>query len=434
MNSPQLSFLNFKEIDQALLLRQIKLNNLFLKKIYSSKSQKKITSYVHRTLLPSETLKNLTPNILDKAGITRVSDITGLDLIQIPTYTAIRPEAYFSSPFKEGLISTYNGKGFTKEEAKTSAIMEGIERCSAEKEGKTLITASYLEIRKHIPTIDPFSLCFEHEPDALFRKVAIEWMIGIDLISNKAHAIQAANVIAPYYYPTGTIVIQPYHSTTGLASGNCFAEAIVHSLLENIERHTLTLKDKYKKFQISLNKVSSPWIKKILQKLDSHGFEVKIIFYQNKFKIPVFSAILNDPITQDPHLICHGSGAHLSKEIALIRSLTEAIQSRLAVISGTREDFNYYLEKRDSQEFYQKILQDTKNAIATYPELSFEKLPTFFHKSFYTDLKFILNTLKGLGFNKIIAVDLTHPKIKIPVVRSIVPGLIIKQLASKTWK
>ncbi len=61
------------------------------------------------------------------AGITRVADITDLDRIGIPVFSSIRPTA------EGGAISVYNGrKGATPAEARVSAMMEGIERYSAE--------------------------------------------------------------------------------------------------------------------------------------------------------------------------------------------------------------------------------------------------------------------------------------------------------------
>src|SRR6478609_9891201 len=52
-------------------------------------------------------------------GITRVADLTGLDCIGLPVWTAIRPASR--------TLSTSQGKGATSLLAKLSAVMEGIE-------------------------------------------------------------------------------------------------------------------------------------------------------------------------------------------------------------------------------------------------------------------------------------------------------------------
>src|SRR5512136_1358882 len=86
----------------------------------------------HRVRPPVETL-SLARRAAPMAGITRVAEITGLDRLGIPVFTSMRPKA------AEGAITVYNGKGFTAEEAEVSAIMEGVERFSAEKGGHASI-------------------------------------------------------------------------------------------------------------------------------------------------------------------------------------------------------------------------------------------------------------------------------------------------------
>ena len=87
------------------------------RKVYKNDTQ--------RTVSPEETLARV-EKLLPAAGITRVADITNLDRIGIPVFSSIRPTAGL------GAVSVYNGKGATPAEAKVSAMMEGIERFSAE--------------------------------------------------------------------------------------------------------------------------------------------------------------------------------------------------------------------------------------------------------------------------------------------------------------
>src|ERR1051325_6080824 len=59
-----------------------------------------------------------------RAGITRIADLTGLDTLGIPVFTAIRPMGRS--------LSTQQGKGTTALAAKVSALMESLETWSAE--------------------------------------------------------------------------------------------------------------------------------------------------------------------------------------------------------------------------------------------------------------------------------------------------------------
>ena len=62
--------------------------------------------------------------ICKKIGVTRISDITYMDRLYIPNYSIILPGT-------EDSIWVYGGKGPTKMHARTSALMESIERyCS----------------------------------------------------------------------------------------------------------------------------------------------------------------------------------------------------------------------------------------------------------------------------------------------------------------
>ena len=57
----------------------------------------------HRAIHPSETIK-INENKTKIAGITRITEITHLDRIGLPVFSAIRPTS------QEGSISIYSGK------------------------------------------------------------------------------------------------------------------------------------------------------------------------------------------------------------------------------------------------------------------------------------------------------------------------------------
>src|SRR5215471_19400376 len=97
----------------------------------------------HRVCSPEESWARWAP-FKEKAGITRLTDITPLDCVGIPTYMAVRPlvDCYHQN------ISVYNGKGLTKMQAKVSALMEAFERFSAERHQRPTLLADLNEIRR----------------------------------------------------------------------------------------------------------------------------------------------------------------------------------------------------------------------------------------------------------------------------------------------
>ena len=70
-----------------------------------------------RVLSPEATLARTT-KLLTLIGVTRIANITDLDRVGIPVFSAIRPSA------ANGAISIYSGKGATETNARISAIME----------------------------------------------------------------------------------------------------------------------------------------------------------------------------------------------------------------------------------------------------------------------------------------------------------------------
>jgi Cytidylate kinase/YcaO cyclodehydratase, ATP-ad Mg2+-binding len=77
----------------------------------------------HRVRSPAETWEWLR-ELLPRAGITRVADVTALDRIGIPVWQAVRPASRN--------LSVSQGKGATPEAARVSAAMEAVELWHAE--------------------------------------------------------------------------------------------------------------------------------------------------------------------------------------------------------------------------------------------------------------------------------------------------------------
>lgn len=414
-------------IDSQQLETEIKKAVHLGKIVQEDKGQKKFLGSSHRAVTPHETLSKLNRPQQKRAGITRVADITDLDVIGIPTYVAIRPEACFATPLREGQISIYNGKGFTKEQAKASALMEAFERCSAEPFERTPLIASYQKLAEHLPAVDPASLNFTQKPDPAWRELPIEWMMGVDLFTGKPTAVPAVSVFFPYVLPLGTKMVNSFHSTTGLASGNTFLEATVHALLEVMERHgTSPQLTSVKRHSISPKSIQNNWVRQLLRKLQRHQITVGIKYHETSLSLSIFRVWIDDPVTHDPYLICDGAGCHLSRDVALIRAITEAVQSRLTIITGTREDIEFSEDLRSDPLLYKKMRQELSGNFEIKNEVNYKELPHFEHLSFHEDLSFLLDQLKRNGYGQAVVVNLTRPNLNIPVVRVVVPHLFIQ--------
>jgi ribosomal protein S12 methylthiotransferase accessory factor len=110
-----------------------------------------------------ETLKKVIP-ISKKIGVTRLADITDMDILRIPNYSAVLPGT-------EDYIWVYSGKGPTKEHAIASALMESIERYSSLPSGRSgkFVRSSYSELSKTYKVLHPdriaSKVCVPHRHD-----------------------------------------------------------------------------------------------------------------------------------------------------------------------------------------------------------------------------------------------------------------------------
>ena len=269
-----------------------------------------------RSLSTNQTLKRL-ESLKKIAGITRVANITRLDYIGIPVFTAFRPNSKS--------LTVSQGKGKSINEAKCSAIMESIEVYYAEECLPDIKMKSPNYLSSHsIPHVRYNSL----NPNINMDN---EQFSSINWVSCSSFT-ERGSVLMPYAefcmntYLSEVVIYSP--NTTGLASGNSYSEALLHSLLEVIER------DESESIYNVLN-ISNELYSRVSNLVDIH-----ITFHENKFQIPCFEAQVKSKNPFENQVVFIGKGCHLNTNIALNRAITEALQSRLTFISGSRDDIS----------------------------------------------------------------------------------------------
>jgi len=362
----------------------------------------------HRTRSPEETYE-IIKDLLLNAGITRVADITGLDRIGIPVFSCIRPVA------AEGAITVYNGKGATPIAAKVSAIMEGLERYSAELHNRETLTLTYEEIRRNKKAINPQELIL---PENIIEDWPLPWYPAYDIINNEEIWVPAHAV----FHPVPKIMGRLFRtSTNGIASGNTIEEAVFHSLCELIERDAWSLSEACHNSGPVITDIIHPVASRLIQQFRDAGVDVILRDITSDLGIATIAAVSDDIELRDPTLLCIGMGTHLCSEIAVLRALTEVAQSRATQIHGAREDTNetHFLSKIG----YERTKRLNKRWFVDEPKESFDKIPSYHTDDFLDDINIILERLKKAGLGRVLVIDLTRPEIGIPVVRVIVPGL-----------
>lgn len=369
---------------------------------------KRYKTDTHRAFSPEETLDRIAPK-MELAGITRVADITNLDRIGIPVFSSIRPAA------DKGAISVYNGKGATPAEARVSAMMEGIERYSAEVHERVLLVETCSKLASETNAVDPRDLILPQDanPD-----MAIPWVEGYDLIRREEVMVPASGVFHPMppNYP------QLFRTNTnGLASGNVLEEAVFHGLSEVIERDAWSLVEAAKRTGPRVTEVEDGLAAGLIEKFAAAEVNVLIKDITSDVGVPTIAAASDDLRLKDPALLTIGMGTHTSAQVAVLRALTEVAQSRLTQIHGAREDTTTADFRR--QIGYDRTKRLNRHWFGDSETRPFSEIKSQDSEDFLDDINLMLKRLEEAGMDRAIVVDLTREEIGVPVVRVMVPGL-----------
>ena len=372
----------------------------------------------HRVIAPKKTVE-INEDKLKTVGITRVADITDLDRIGMPVFTAIRPTA------EDGAISIYGGKGISKDHAKASAMMEGFERYSAEKqESDDTIFATPNEIGEKGEYIEPKSLNLPQKFEkADLGDTRFEWNLAHDIITGNDYYVLSNAVFHPYNHDSDVESLFK-SNTNGLASGNVLEEAILHGIFEVIERDAWSIFEMTHKnySQINIDSIESELIKEIIDKFESQGIKIKLMDFTADINIPTIAASADDTVTRDAGLLTLGIGTHLDPEVAILRALTEVAQSRATQINGAREDTvradfareaGYERMKRINKYYFRQEeeqinLSDIENKSTT---------------SIDEDIDIVKEELIANDIKHVLYTDLTRPEVDVSVVRVIIPEM-----------
>ena len=366
-----------------------------------------------RTISPEETLERIRPHF-KRYDISRLPNITGLDRIGIHTTLAIRP----NSP----TLTVCSGKGFTLPAALASGAMEAIELFHAESPDLTTFSSSYDGLRGSCATIPLENLPLTR--NSLFNtRWPYEWTLGWNIVDQTEVAVPSTVIEMNRNRRAGQLSAFQVTSN-GLASGNDFCEAIAAALYEVIERdavacHKLAWQRSGKPPpRVNLETVTYPLVLDLLERL--RVADVRPVLYDCTVdtEVPVFMAFLYDNVTRN-FGIFSGYGAHLDPEIALVRAITEAVQSRVVYIAGSRDDFflhNFHRLKQGDHEGVRQMIDGVATVDASIR-------PSEATATFHGDIQVALAKLVAVGLDQVVVFDLRKEDSPVHVVKVVVPGL-----------
>ncbi len=368
---------------------------------------------------PEATLERVLP-LRRVMGITRLADLTGLDTVGIPVVAAYRPNSRS--------LALSQGKGLTRAAAQASAVMEAIELWHAERIAAPLRLASYAELSAAERCVDVWRLP-KLSVSAFHEDLRLLWIEGHDLLADEPTWVPYETVHTDFTLPlpsgSGAFVL----SSNGLASGNHPTEALSHALCEVIERDATSLWQaaggtRQIATSLDLAAVEDAACRLLLERFAEGGLEVAVWDATSDVAIATCVCHIVDrrPSPSRSMYANSGKGAHPVAEIALLRALTEAAQSRVTYISGARDDQDHVeYEAILAADEVERCRRRIRRGMAGRRRLS--EFPSRLHERFEEDLAFELQRLQAVGVEQVVAVDLSHPAIGVPVVRVVVPGL-----------
>ena len=338
-------------------------------------------------------------------GITRVADITELDEIGLPTMIAYRPNG------KTLVVSI--GTGLSYAQARVSAVMENIELWHVENPVLSSIhygPATDLGLPYDVRALN---LAFASPMD---RHCSVDWTQAAGLLSGLPVAVPTATVGMDFGARRGWSEILFHPTTNGVASGNTALEASLHGLFELVERECIAdfLADTTADIRYAdVEQVSSGYTRQILGAVRGAGCQIEAADITNRIGIPCYQVRI---WSADVPIRSGGFGCHIDPDIALGRALAEAAQSRLAVVSGARDDIDSdaYRPGPRLREFHEHPASQRVD-LRDRPDIDAEDLDSVVRHC-------ATRVLEATGFEPF-TLDLAHPEIGIAVQKVYAPGV-----------
>jgi ribosomal protein S12 methylthiotransferase accessory factor len=354
-------------------------------------------------------------------GITRVSDVTGLDDLGLPIHIAVRPRSISST-------SIHSGKGPTASDSMTSALAEAIEVDCAERftpadleRGTSVEVAS-----RHHAFVPRFGIPgrFGIPPD-----LQLDWTFVENLTAEAAATTRGLLPIE--FIRQGSVgnvpgVLFPENMSSGLASGNIREEAICHAIEELIERDALMqflFRAKYRQEdvrrtyqRIALDSLP-PSCAELVERFRRAGRRVTLLNLTTDVGV---CTILSDVSG------CGGFGAALDAERAVIRALTESAQTSTLNIQGAREDLGRGVRNpRVHDGSYRSSFRVRQVLLDPFlPELPFGHLASRRNQFVDQDLNDLLTLLRAAGVRDVFVCDVGDAQcVDFAVVRVVIPEL-----------
>ena len=155
--------------------------------------------------------------------------------------------------------------------------------------------------------------------------------------------------------PTTAVPLAPHFplASNGLASGNKRSEAVCSAIFELIERDAASLWRQRASVakasrRVDLDTIDHEVCRSLVERLAARKMAVSVWDTTTDVGVAAFLCRIEEAPERGRQRLggFYGSGCHLARDVAFLRAVTEAVQTRLTYIAGSRDD----LRRRDYSE------------------------------------------------------------------------------------
>lgn len=342
---------------------------------------------------PAALRGRLTPQLAG-LGITRVADLTDLDVVGIPVCAAIRPLSRN--------LAVSQGKGFSVDAAWVGAVAEALELRAAE---------TVADLHPHLAgdaAIERWRPCFAGEtPRSDGWVAAREWRTHTPVLVPR-ELVELDLTRAPsdprWRRTSNAMAAHPERSP-----------ALRHALLEAVERHAVALAPTRRREiqRLQGGRPTRAPLAALLDRLADVGLQPRLWRLSPIAGIEIVKARL--PAAQPWARPVVGAAASLDLEDAACRALLECVQSRVTRLAGARDD----LTPADYVPAAGRAFADVRSGVERVADW-----PRSATRRSGDELAEIVDRLDAAGFSRIFVVDLPVAPCPVHVVKVVVPGLV----------
>jgi ribosomal protein S12 methylthiotransferase accessory factor len=280
-----------------------------------------------RSLAPETTLL-YAKQLATTAGISEVRNITDLDILGVPVFVSVRPQA-------RGETVTF-GKGLRRVDAEVGAYMEALEFFFAEP-GIGDVSTRWGSPREVAGRERADDAILDFVP-LLQREVDLDGSLLLASVRDLESGDECSIPAELIYYPAPDVGQSLFGSSTnGLASGNSVLEASIQALLELIERDIWSFEFVRGASKLVETASLPDEVREIVERAERNGLQLKVRTIPNDYGMPFFAAFVFDLNNPSRKTFNGGWACDLDRDRALVRAVTEAAQSRVAFIHGGRK-------------------------------------------------------------------------------------------------